>query len=63
MCILCTEWQLGNLTLDEAWRNLNEMIDDESNTQEELDHLYEIGEEIADQKLAQLGFGKKNEKP
>ena len=28
MCIICTEYQKGKLTVSEAWQNLQEMQDD-----------------------------------
>jgi len=27
MCLICTEYQKGKLTVNEAWNNLNEMQD------------------------------------
>ena len=46
MCILCVEWQKGNLTPKEAFRNINEMIDTSDN-EEDIGHYLEVLEEIS----------------
>jgi hypothetical protein len=49
MCKICFEWQLGKLTTNEAWRNLNELATLDM-SQEELDHYWETAMKLADDK-------------
>ena len=41
MCIVCRDWQKGNLTLKEAKRNLGEMINT-SDDYEEREHYFKV---------------------
>lgn len=47
MCIICTDWEKGNLTIKEAWRNLREMAEG-SKTNEELVHFFEVAEILSE---------------
>jgi hypothetical protein len=49
-CMICTDWIKGNLTTKEAWRNLNEMSENENKTDEELAHIFEVAELISKDK-------------
>jgi len=47
MCIICVEWQRGKLTLQEAKRNLSEMVDlDPEHVQEVLSLLDSEEEDV-----------------
>lgn len=50
MCIVCLDWQKGKLTLEEAWRNLNEIAWDGFNSEEERLHYLEVAEKLAEKK-------------
>jgi hypothetical protein len=49
-CIVCSDWEKGKLTLDEAWRNLGEIAWDEFNSEEERIHYLEVAEMLAEKK-------------
>ena len=49
MCAVCRDWQLGKLTTEEAWRNLNEMKDLATTTDEEVDHFWEVAQKLANE--------------
>jgi len=53
MCLICVEWQKGNLTTKEAFRNLGEQLnvanDDEDH--EKIEHLLELSNKIMDSDL------------
>lgn len=36
MCLICVEWQLGKLTFDEAFRNLNEIKEEDPEHYDEV---------------------------
>jgi hypothetical protein len=46
MCKICIDWQLGKLTIDEAWRNVHESADIEYSTGGNLDHLLDLAERL-----------------
>lgn len=46
MCIICTEWQKGKLTFTEALSNLKELTLDDTLTDENKKHLWEIEQKI-----------------
>lgn len=48
MCRICAEWLLGKISTKEALRNLNEVKDALLNTDQELDHYYEVAEKLAE---------------
>lgn len=48
MCIVCTEWAKGGLTLNEAKRNLGEMITS-TNDPELMEHYFQIAEKILEE--------------
>lgn len=53
MCLICTEWQKGNLTAKEAFRNLGEQLN-VANEQDDLDqveHLVELSNKIMDSEV------------
>ncbi len=46
MCLICSDWEKGKLTSEEAWRNLCEMSKLPSTTAEELMHYFELSGKI-----------------
>jgi hypothetical protein len=44
MCAICKDWQLGKLTIKEAWRNLNEAREVGFANDEDLYHYFEVAE-------------------
>ena len=48
MCLVCIEWQKGNLTNDEALRNIGEMVGTTNQKSEERRHYFELAEKIKD---------------
>ena len=53
MCIVCVEWNKGNLTSKEAMRNLGEMIGmkGEADLDPDIRHYYEAVEKILDKEV------------
>ena len=49
MCNVCRDWELGKLTLSEAWRNLDEMKEKPVTSDEEQDHFWEVAEMLSNQ--------------
>lgn len=46
-CIVCRDWELGKLTIEEAKRNLGEIAETKSDlTDEELRHYWDLWEKI-----------------
>lgn len=50
MCLICKDLAIGNLTTDEASRNLDETTHEEM-TEEEIEHFFEVAEKISDKIL------------
>jgi hypothetical protein len=48
MCKICVDWQLGKLTLDEAWRNLGETRAAGFDSQEEIAHYWDVAEMLSE---------------
>jgi hypothetical protein len=50
MCLICTEWQKGNLTAKEAFRNLGEQLNvaNDEDDHETVEHLLELSNKIMD---------------
>ncbi len=48
MCLVCRDWYLGKLTIDEAWRNLNEAKEAGFTTEEDYDHYFEVAEMLSE---------------
>jgi len=47
MCLICLDWNRGAITRKEAWRNLNELSDNQNKTDEELVHIFEVAEMLS----------------
>jgi hypothetical protein len=45
--MICTDWNKGVITRKEAWRNLNELSDNQNKTDEELVHIFEVAEMLS----------------
>lgn len=54
MCLICLDWQKGNLTIAEARRNLAETTADGFKTEEEWTHFIEVVEMIEENELEKL---------
>lgn len=50
MCIICVEWQKGNITSKEAMRNIGEALL-VADSQEAREHFYEVTDMILDKEL------------
>jgi hypothetical protein len=50
MCLICTEWQKGNLTTKEAFRNLGESLNVASDEEDHdaVEHLLEFSNKLMD---------------
>lgn len=46
MCLVCTEWNKGKLTKDEALRNLKELRLDDDLSDPEKRHLWEVEQKV-----------------
>lgn len=49
MCVICKDWQLGKLTKAEAWRNLDEMMQDLVDKEEDLGHYWEVIDKLIEE--------------
>lgn len=49
MCKICSDWQLGKLTIKEAWRNLQETVDGIDGDEEKLDHYFEVANKLLEE--------------
>ena len=47
-CMICLDWNKGSITRKEAWRNLNELSDNQNKTDEELVHIFEVAEMLSE---------------
>lgn len=47
MCIICSEWQKGKMTSQEALANIGEMLDS-GQSEEEVKHLFELADKVID---------------
>ncbi len=50
-CIICLEWEKGNMTNREALANIGEMIEDPNNSEEDMNHLLELSSKIVDKEI------------
>lgn len=50
ICIICKDWELGKLTWDEAWHNLDELWSDAIRNEEDIKHYFELAQKLADEK-------------
>jgi len=51
MCMICTEWELGKLTNQEALKNVGEAIES-TQSQKKIEHLLELTDKILDKDMA-----------
>ena len=49
MCLICKDWELGKLTIEEAYRNLKEVYDEKENP-----HSIEVWIKLAQSELESM---------
>ncbi len=58
MCLICTEWQKGNLTTEEAFRNLGEALNvaNDEDDYDTVEHLLDLSNKMIDQEVPPVSF-------
>ena len=46
MCKICVDWEMGKMTNEEAWRNLREFAREETVTDQDMSHFFEVAERL-----------------
>ncbi len=48
ICTICKDWELGKLTIKEAWRNLSEARLSGFDSEEDISHYWDVAEKLMD---------------
>jgi hypothetical protein len=48
MCQVCTDWEKGKMTNQEALKALGEMIESDKSTNDEVTHYFDLEDKILD---------------